>query len=198
MAKHYEIRADYDADTIVMYQAFSSQIAVPALKHQKFVSPFSFNRMTWIKLSFLWLMHRSNWGTKSNQACILAVRITRSGWEEALSLGVLTAYEASVHTSLDEWRKQFKDALVHVQWDPERSLKGADLQVDSIQVGLSRGIIRKFVDEWIVSIEDYTPRVRKMYELLQRGDTTHAKKHLPNGKVYDVPDAIAKHLLIGK
>jgi hypothetical protein len=198
MPKHYEIRANYDAATIVMYQAYSSQIAEPALKHQKFVSPFSFNRMTWIKPSFLWLMHRSNWATKSNQEFILAVRITRSGWEEALSLGVLTAYESSIHQSLDEWRKQFKEALVHVQWDPERSLKGADLQVDSIQVGLSRSVIRKFVDEWIVSIEDYTPRVRKMYELLQRGDTANAKKHLPDEKVYAVSDEIGKHLLIGK
>jgi hypothetical protein len=198
MGKHYEVRADYDAETIVMYQAYSLQVAQPALQNQKFVSPFSFNRMTWIKPSFLWLMHRSNWGTKSNQECILAVRITRSGWEEALSLGVLTSYESSVHRSVDDWRKQFKDAIVHVQWDPERSLKGADLQVDSIQVGLSRSIIRKFVDEWIVSIEDYTPRVSKMYDLLQRGDAKNAKKHLPNEKVYDVPENIGKHLLISK
>lgn len=198
MVNHYEVRADYDSETIVMYQAYSSQIAEPALKQQKFVTPFSFNRMTWIKPSFLWLMHRSNWGTKSNQDYILAVRITRYGWEKALSLGVLTSYEASVHSSAEEWRKQFRDAIVHVQWDPERSLKGADLQVDSIQVGLSRNIIREFVDEWIVSIEDYTPRVRKMYDLLQRGDTKNARKHLPNEKVYDVPDEIGKHLMIGK
>lgn len=193
MSNHYKVRANYDRDTIVMYQAYSKAIAVPALKSQKFVSPFSFNRMTWIKPSFLWLMHRSNWGRKSNQEYILAVRITRVGWEEALSLGVLTSYEKSVHRSVPDWRKQFEKARVHVQWDPERSLKGADLQIESIQVGLSRHVIQDFVDKWIVSIEDITPKVRKIYGLLQKGDTKNAKRHLPPERVYPIT---GKHLMI--
>ena len=196
MSDHYQIRANYDADTIVVYQAYAKNIALPALKQQKFVSPFSFNRMTWIKPSFLWLMHRSNWGRRSNQDYILAVRITRKGWEEALSLGVLTSYEKSVHPNVQAWRKQFDDAVVHVQWDPERSIKGADLQIDSIQVGLSRHIIRKYVDEWIVSIEDYTPTVRKIYDLLQKGDTKNAKRHLPPERVYPVSSELGGHLMI--
>lgn len=196
MAKHYEIRADYDGNTIVMYQAYAKTIALPALKAQKFVPPFSLNRMTWIKPSFLWLMHRSNWGRKANQEYILRVRITRKGWEEALSLGVLTSYESSAHKSPDDWREQFADAAVHVQWDPERSIKGADLQIDSIQVGLSRQVIQRFVDEWIVSIEDFTPTVRKIYDLLQKGDLKNAKRHLPPEKVYPVLPDMGKHLML--
>lgn len=84
MPNHYEIRADYDAETIVMYQAYSPAIAIPALRDKRFVAPFSFNRMTWIKPSFLWLMERSNWGQKSGQEHILAVHIKRSGFDEAL------------------------------------------------------------------------------------------------------------------
>lgn len=193
MSNHYEIRANYDRDTIVMYQAYSKMIALPALKSQKFISPFSFDRMTWIKSSFLWLMHRSNWGRKSNQEYILAVRITRAGWEEALSQAVLTSYEKSVHRNVTYWRKQFDKARVHVQWDPERSLKGADLQIESIQVGLSRHVIQDFVAKWIVSIEDIMPKVRKIYGLLQKGDTKNAKRHLPPERVYPIT---AKHLMI--
>ena len=63
-------------------------IADAALKTQRFVPPFSFHRMTWIKPSFLWLMHRSNWGQKSGQERILAVHIMRASWEMALSLAV--------------------------------------------------------------------------------------------------------------
>ncbi|MDB5288908.1 MAG: hypothetical protein JWL69_149 [Phycisphaerales bacterium] len=51
-----EIRADYDRQTIVVYQAYRPQIAEAALAAGKFVPPFSFGRMTWIKPSFLWLM----------------------------------------------------------------------------------------------------------------------------------------------
>ena len=45
----YEIRANYDRDTIVIYQAYAPNIADVALKQQRFASPFSFHRMTWIK-----------------------------------------------------------------------------------------------------------------------------------------------------
>lgn len=196
MSKHYAVRANYDKENIVVYQAYSKAIAEPALANQKFVSPFSLNRMTWIKPSFLWMMHRSNWGRKVGQEFILAVHIRRKAWEEALSLAVLTAYESSVHDSLDSWREAFDKAVVHVQWDPERSLKGADLQIDSIQVGLSRHIIKNYVDEWVVKIEDYSPRVRKIYNLLQRGDTKNATKLLPPEKAYPISDKLGKHLMI--
>jgi hypothetical protein len=39
----------------VVYPAF----AEAAVAAQRFVNPFSLSRMTWIKPSFLWMMHRS-------------------------------------------------------------------------------------------------------------------------------------------
>jgi hypothetical protein len=196
MAAQYEIRADYDAQTIVIYQAYSAAIAVPSLKAKRLVSPFSFNRMTWIKPSFLWLMERSNWGQKSGQEYILAVRIKRSGWEEALSLAVLTHPEKSIYKNAEAWREQFEKAIVHVQWDPERSLRGAILPYDSIQVGLSRHIIRRYVDEWIVDIQDYTPLVKKMAGFLKAGEADKAKKFLPKERVYPVSEKIGKWIMI--
>ena len=58
----YAIRADYDERSIIVYQAYREEIALSALARQHFVPPFSLNRMTWIKPSFLWIMERSNWG----------------------------------------------------------------------------------------------------------------------------------------
>lgn len=46
------------------------------------------------------------------------------------------------------------NAHVHVQWDTERSPRGAALDHYSIQIGLSRHIIREFVDSWILRIDD--------------------------------------------
>src|SRR5262249_55981428 len=83
-----QIRADFDGSTIVMYQAFAPAIADAAMTAGRFVAPFSFTRMTWIKPSLLWLMHRSNWAGKPGQERILAVRLTRAGWEQALSQAV--------------------------------------------------------------------------------------------------------------
>lgn len=49
MPAEYEIRATFDTATIVVYQAYRSDIAAPAVAHQRFAPPFSVGRMTWIK-----------------------------------------------------------------------------------------------------------------------------------------------------
>jgi uncharacterized protein DUF4291 len=190
----YEIRADYDARSIVVYQAYGKAIALAALQNQRFVPPFSFNRMTWIKPSFLWLMERSNWGLKSGQEMILAVRITRQGWEEALTHAVLTTYDPRVYHNYTAWQQQFEQTLVHVQWDPERTLRGKSLASKSIQLGLSRYIIERYVSAWILEIHDYTPLVRKIYRLLQAGEETKARLFLPAERVYRLDPVVAKQI----
>ncbi|MFI0483613.1 DUF4291 domain-containing protein [Actinomadura sp. 9N215] len=189
-----EIRAVYDRDTITVYQAYAPQIGRPAAEHGTFVPPFSRNRMTWIKPSFLWLMARSNWGRKPGQETILAVRITRAGWEEALAQAVPTDPDRRVFRSSDEWRRRFAGALVHVQWDPERSLQGRKLEARSIQIGLSRHIIDRYVDDWIRDIEDCTPKVRRIHRTLQEGRTTQARALLPKERAYPLPAPLAHHL----
>ena len=192
MPAHNEIRADYDAETIVVYQAYSPAIALPTIAAKRFVPPFSQGRMTWIKPSFLWLMERSNWGQKSGQEHILAVRITRKGWEEALALGVLTHPEPGVYRDFDHWKSLFDTAAVHIQWDPERSLRGASMEQGSIQVGLSRHIIDRYVNEWTVDITDLTPRVRKMTALLRAGKAEQAKQLLPKERIYPLTESLCK------
>jgi Domain of unknown function (DUF4291) len=176
-----EIRADFDRDTIVVYQAYAPEIAGPALAAQKFVAPFSFNRMTWIKPSFLWMMERSGWGQKSGQDVTLGVRMTRAGWEEALGQAVLTERGAS-------------GAAVLVQWDPERSLRGGKLEHRSIQVGLSRHLIRTYAEEWTVSIADHSPLVARLRELRRAREWERAARLLPPEKPYPLGDELALRL----
>ena len=189
-----EIRADHDATTIVVYQAFRPAIAEAAVAAQRFVEPFSLNRMTWIKPSFLWLMGRSNWARKAGQERILAVRITREGWESALSRAVLTGYERGVYRDRADWEQQMRHAAVHVQWDPERTLRGAKLDTRSIQVGLSRQVIREYVEEWTTEIRDLTPRVAKMAAFLRDGRADRAAALLPEERPYPLPPEIARRL----
>ncbi|WP_344639382.1 DUF4291 domain-containing protein [Kitasatospora cystarginea] len=179
-----EIRADHDAHSIALYQAYAPTIAEPAVAAGRFVPPFSRGRMTWIKPSFRWLMHRSNWARKPGQERVLEVRITRDGWERALAAATLTtAGPAAV-----------AKAAVHVQWDPERSLSGAALNHYSIQVGIGRGVIDELVDEWTVSITDLTPRVRKIADLVRSGRTAQATRLLPPERRYPLDPSLARRL----
>jgi hypothetical protein len=99
MPTEREVRADYDETTLVVYQAYREDIARAAVAAQRFVAPFSMNRMTWVKPSFLWMMERCGWGTKPDQEHVLRVRITRAGFEAALSLATLTSPGADAATS---------------------------------------------------------------------------------------------------
>lgn len=194
MIPYRAIRADYDASTIVVYHAFNDEIASGAVNAQRFVSPFSVNRMTWIKPSFLWLMERSGWGTKSRQERILAIRISRTGWTRALSLGVLTSYESTVHGTATQWQQQFADSIVHIQWDPERSMRGGKLDHRSIQVGLSRHIIDEYINEWTEEIIDMTNLVARLRQLKRDGRYTQAKRLLPIEREYPVEASLRQQI----
>ncbi|WP_299677949.1 DUF4291 domain-containing protein [uncultured Tenacibaculum sp.] len=190
MANYQEIRASYDKNTITVYQAYNKIIATKALKNNRFESPFSFTRMTWIKPSYLWLMERSNWGTKSNQDYILGIKIKRIKWEKALEMGVLTDPDTKVYKSGMEWEQKFKEAKVHIQWDPERNIRGNKLEHRSIQVGISRCLIHEFNEEWIQEIVDFTPLTKKINELRKKGKYTEAKRLLPKERIYKLPSSL--------
>src|SRR3954467_13565253 len=78
------ILAHFDADSIVVYQAYRPTIGRYAAAHQRFSGEFSFARMSWIKTNFLWMMYRSGWGTKPDQEVTLAIRIRRAGFDQLL------------------------------------------------------------------------------------------------------------------
>lgn len=190
MGKYQEIRAAYDKDTITVYQAYSAKIALTAIKNQRFEKPFSFHRMTWVKPSFLWMMARSNWGNKSNQEFTLALRLKRIYFERALGMGVLTDPDKSIYKSGKEWEEAFQNAKIHIQWDPERSIRGTKLEMRTIQIGISRHLIEAFNEEWIAEIVDYTPLVRKINTLRKLGKLKEAKRLLPVEKIYKVSSEI--------
>ncbi|MFE6666508.1 DUF4291 family protein [Streptomyces sp. NPDC057697] len=167
MTAQHHVRADYDDRTIVVYQAqaYAPAVAGPALRANRFVPPFSFR----------WLTHRSNRARKPGRERILAVRITRAGWEAALASAVpTTAGPAAV-----------AKAPVQVQWDPERSLRGAALNHYSIQVGVGR----TFAEEWVVGLSDLTPRVQRIAALRQDGRSAQAQRLLPPERIHPVPPA---------
>jgi len=139
----------FSTDTITVYQAYASQVAVPALAAGRFVSPFKRDRMTWIKPSFLWMMYRSGWAEKPGQEHVLAIGITRTGFEWALERACLSHFDAARHGDHAAWSRQLKASPVRLQWDPERSLRLQPLPYRSVQVGLSGEAVDRYVLEWI-------------------------------------------------
>ncbi len=182
MVKDKEVRADYDDRTITVYQAYSPAIALPALKAGGFVPPFKPDRMTWVKPSFLWMMYRCGWALKEGQEHVLAVRMTREGFEAALRSAVLS------HD------RTISKPEVRVQWDPERDLHLRPLPHRSLQLGLAGGTSTRYVKEWITTLTDVTPLAREVHALVRAGSLDKATARLPIERPYPLPEDIAEHL----
>jgi hypothetical protein len=180
----HQIRALYNDRTIRVYQAYSDLIAEAALSGGTFVHPpFMFDRMTWIKPSFLWMMYRSGWGLKdAGQARILAIDISRDGFEWAL------AHSCPSHPcdsmSKSEWQRVKENAPVRIQWDPERNLLLQPQPHRAIQIGLSKQAVSLYVREWIHQITDITPLARTIHALVCRGQLSDAQAMLPHELEY--------------
>src|SRR3954447_8281522 len=143
-----QVRASHDDETLVVYQAYNPAIAEAAVGAGTFVPPFKRERMTWIKPSFRWMMYRCGWATKPGQERVLAVEITREGFEWALANAALSHYDRGLHTDRAQWSREVRESPVRVQWDPERSLRLAELPYRSLQVGLGGEAVPRYADKW--------------------------------------------------
>ncbi len=177
------IRAVFDEETITVYQAYRKKIALPALEHQKFVPPFKMDRMTWIKPSFLWMMYRCGWAQKERQEFVLSIKIKREGFQWALNNSCLSHFDAEIHNSREDWKEKLQNSPVRIQWDPERDIHLEKLDYRCIQIGLSGEAVPKYVNEWIVSIEDITPRCKQIHSLVPE-NIQKAIELLPKEKLF--------------
>lgn len=177
-----KIRALYTEDMIRVYQAFNKTIADEAIKKGTFGSSFKADRMTWIKPSFLWMMYRCGWAAKESQECVLAIDIKRDAFDYIVQNAVISKYDAQSGISYAEWKEQIKKSDIRCQWDPERDLFGHPLGYRSIQLGLRRNALERYVREWIIRLEDITDYVRQLKEM--RDQEFDISLLLPKEKVY--------------
>jgi hypothetical protein len=189
-----QIRASFTDTTIRVYQAYCHEIADRALQVQAFVPPFKMERMTWIKPSFLWMMYRSGWGMKPGQERILAVDISRSGFEWALAHACLTHYDPAVYASQEDWLLTKAKSPVRVQFDPDRSPTMEALNLRAIQIGLSGEAVERYAQEWVKKITDITELVREVHEIIRAGQPSAYNPLFPKEVPYPLPLDVANRI----
>ncbi|OKJ60421.1 hypothetical protein AMK27_21715 [Streptomyces sp. CB02009] len=190
----YRIRALHTDRTVTVYQAYRPGIGLPAAREGRFPAAWKRDRMTWIKPSFLWMMYRSGWGEKEGQETVLAVEITREGFEWALRNACLSHYKRGFHPDQATWKRELRQAPARVQWDPERDPQLRELPYRSLQLGLSGEASRRYADEWTVSVRDVTPLARRIHGLVRSGDLEAARALLPREEPYPEPAGLLDHL----
>lgn len=188
------ILAQFDENSIVVYQAYCPAIGHFAASHGYFGGEFKLSRMSWIKPNFLWMMYRSGWGTKEGQEVILAVRLKRSAFDEVLTAAVHSTFVSEVYASEKEWKQAAKNSSVRLQWDPDYHPSGLKLERRAIQLGLRGEILVDYAQDWIINIEDISEFVQEQHQNLKEG---MANLLTPSEEVYPITNSdTAKRLQI--
>lgn len=154
-------------DQIVVYQAYKNNIADFAVANQILGgNDFSYNRMSWIKPNFLWMMYRCGWAEKENQERVLALWIKKSDFKGILSKAVFSSFNKLHYDNHEQWRQALNFSDVRLQWDPDHDPYGNKMQRRAIQLGLKDETLENFGKNQIQRIEDITEFVKLQKHIL--------------------------------
>jgi hypothetical protein len=102
------ILAQFDDDTIIVYQAYRAEIGKFAITNGYFGGEFKYSRMSWIKPNFLWMMFRSNWARSEGQEVVLAIRLKRKFFDALLLNAVPSSFDQSRYRTREEWSEEVR------------------------------------------------------------------------------------------
>jgi hypothetical protein len=181
------ILAQFEDDTIIVYQTYRPVIAKFAVEHGTFGGEFSYSRMSWVKPNFLWMMYRSGWGTKENQEATLALRLRRTFFDSLLAEGVPSSWDRDQFATEEEWSRAVARSSVRLQWDPDHDPSGATLERRAIQVGLRGEVLEAFGRRELVEVIDLTDFVAEQRSRLSSGGVSAIVT--PRERVYRPADS---------
>lgn len=187
------IMAQYDAESVIVYQAYRPAIGDFAAKNGYFGGEFSTTRMSWIKPNFLWMMYRSGWGSKDGQEVVLAVKLKRSFFDQLLAMAVHSSFIDKIYNSEKDWQQAVKSSCVRLQWDPDHDPAGEKLTRRAIQLGLRDQALIEYSREAIIDIEDISRFVAQQRPFAQSStkhcaSTKYQELITPLERVYPVND----------
>ncbi|MEU4521220.1 DUF4291 family protein [Amycolatopsis sp. NPDC024027] len=154
-----QVRAAQTETSVRVYQACSPAVADAALEKQAFER----GGPVQVTPSFRLAAHGSENGRKPGHERILAIDLTREGFESALAHG-------------------------HVRWEAERDLDHTALNFQAIRIGLDT----EPVDEWITAVTDVTPVMRDIAGLLATDQLHLAVKLVPHEPPYPLGKDLAE------
>jgi hypothetical protein len=188
-ARGRHILARYTDETVFVYQAYRPSIAESAVREQRLGGGgFSFDRMSWVKPNFLWMMYRSGWAQKEGQERVLSLEVTRAAFDVWLAAAVHSSYVAEVYGDRPSWDRAVKRSTVRLQWDPDHDPSGNPQERRAIQLGLRGASLRELGEGALVSVTDVTELVHAQHANVRK-DTIESLE-TPLERVYPVRDPV--------
>ncbi|MEZ5957060.1 MAG: DUF4291 domain-containing protein [Hyphomonadaceae bacterium] len=161
------ILAHFDEETIIVYQAYKTSTRDWSIPRGQLGGPeFSFNRMSWIKPNFLWMMYRCGWASKEAQETVLALRIERAFFESVLEQAVPSSFDATLYSDQVAWKEALASSDARLQWDPDHAPSGAVVERRAIQLGLRGQMLRTLATTALREVIDMTAFVHEQAALV--------------------------------
>lgn len=186
-----QIYAAYDDDGVQVYQAFKPEIVQVALAKGSFGAGFGLDRLTWIKPSFGWMLHRSHYATKHRQESILKIKLSHAGFLAILGQAIETSQNPILYPDSFQWKKALDASEVRHQWDPDRDVYGYKLDRRAIQIGISGNTLERYVNEWIIGLEEVTSLAHAIHKAIQ---DRQSLPPTPEERIYPLDDLLVKRL----
>jgi hypothetical protein len=176
------ILAQFDDETIIVYQAYRLSIGRFALEHGCFGGDFRYSRMSWIKPNFLWMMCRSQWAQAEGQEVVLAIRLRRRFFDSLLVQAVASSFDARAFASRQDWAAALARSDVRLQWDPDHLPTGEKCERRAIQLGLRGAALEAYGKREIIQIIDMSAFVAEQRSNVHQWKT--GKLMTPIERVY--------------
>jgi hypothetical protein len=148
------ILAQFDEDTIIVYQAYRPSIGLFAVENGYFGGEFKYSRMSWIKPNFLWMMYRCEWGHAEGQEVVFAIRLRRRFFDSLLVQAVPSSFDGQAFASRQDWATAVARSDVRLQWDLDHLPAGEKCERRAIQLGLRGAALEAYGKREIVQIID--------------------------------------------
>jgi len=105
---------------------------------------------------------------------------------------VPSTYDARSGGTEADWHRAVNRSAVRLQWDPDHDPSGARVERRAIQLGIRGETLRRFTNEWILSINDISDMV-----VAQRGRPP-SELVVPRERVYAPPAEALQGLGLGQ
>lgn len=189
------VMAQFDDESVVVYQAYRPAIGQFAAAHGYFGGEFSLGRMSWVKPNFLWMMFRSGWGTKEGQEVVVAVWLRRAAFDAILETAVPSTFWPHRYADKAAWQAAVAVSDVRLPWDPDHGPSGAPVERRAVQLGLRGDTLRRYAKDWILAIEDVTAMCHEQHARWRDGGD--AALVIPKEDAYPVTASAAAALGTG-
>ncbi|MEQ1570416.1 MAG: DUF4291 family protein [Myxococcota bacterium] len=149
--------ASFDERVVTVWQAHSNAVADAAVAAGRFGGrAWRTDRVTRFRVSLPSLLARNGWATRPGRERILAVHVSRGGFDALLRQAVHASFEPELYPSRSGWLLATRYANVTVAWHADVDPTGSDLPRQTVRFGVRDAALRELTSKWVVGVDDWT------------------------------------------